>query len=203
MNRSPARLPASSANGFSGQWIDRSKSVSFRLNGRVYGGYSGDTVYTALIASGVTCLGMHLRSPVGLAARGLPWIYPADRIDDAAAALSMARTPITPDAEYLTSPQIMGGGLSRVFYGGHTLGLSLDRLRQTTPWQFASATEKLEADVIVVGGGVAGMAAALSASRRNLSVILLEADQGLRGHSGLFGAQEGEDSAALSSSGDI
>lgn len=200
MNRTPARLPADSVNGFSGQWIDRTKPVSFRLNGRVYGGYAGDTVYTALMASGVTTLGLHLRSPMGLAARGLPWIYPAEHTGEASAALPMARTPITPGADYVTAPRRASAGLKMLFLGGHSLGLTLDGMRQAQPWQYAHATETLETDVIVVGGGVAGMAAALAASRRNLSVILLEADQALRGHSGLFGAQEGEDSAEASMS---
>ncbi|MBJ6987317.1 FAD-dependent oxidoreductase [Devosia sp. MC521] len=195
MNRTPARLPADSASGFSGQWIDRSRPVSFRLNGRMYSGYAGDTVYSALAASGIISLGLHSRFPIGLAARSLPHIYPVEALSDVAAAFPMARTPITPGANYVTAPKPPIGGLRKLFQGGHTLGLALDGVRQIQPWRNATAAEHLGADVVIVGGGVAGMAAALAASRRNLSVILIEADQALRGHSGLFGAQEGEDCA--------
>ena len=46
------RLPA-----ISGEWIDRSRSVEFRFEGRTYKGYEGDTVTTALWGADVRVLG--------------------------------------------------------------------------------------------------------------------------------------------------
>lgn len=49
-------------------------------------------------------------------------------------------------------------------------------------------TVELEADLVVVGGGSAGLSAALSAEQKGLSVILLEKSAMLGGHTALSGA---------------
>ena len=41
----------------SGEWIDRSRPISFRFEGRRYRGLHGDTVSSALLAAGVPVLG--------------------------------------------------------------------------------------------------------------------------------------------------
>ncbi|MEJ2655511.1 MAG: 2Fe-2S iron-sulfur cluster-binding protein, partial [Acidihalobacter sp.] len=48
----PSRLPPQPR-----ERIDRSRSVSFRFEGRDYAGYVGDTVSSALLANGVDVLG--------------------------------------------------------------------------------------------------------------------------------------------------
>ncbi|MDH4260157.1 MAG: 2Fe-2S iron-sulfur cluster-binding protein, partial [Gammaproteobacteria bacterium] len=40
-----------------GEWIDRSRPVSFSFEGRTHRGYHGDTLTSALMASGVRTLG--------------------------------------------------------------------------------------------------------------------------------------------------
>ena len=40
-----------------GEWIDRSRPISFRFEGRRYRGLHGDTVSSALLAAGVSVLG--------------------------------------------------------------------------------------------------------------------------------------------------
>src|SRR5260221_5289009 len=40
-----------------GEWIDRSRPVRFRFEGRVYTGFAGDTITSALAANGVRLLG--------------------------------------------------------------------------------------------------------------------------------------------------
>ena len=40
-----------------GEWIDRDTKVSFRFEGRLYEGYAGDTISSALWAAGVRVLG--------------------------------------------------------------------------------------------------------------------------------------------------
>src|ERR1044072_3866539 len=47
-----ARLPPQP-----GEWIDRSRPLSFRFEGRPYSGFAGDTITSALAANGVRLLG--------------------------------------------------------------------------------------------------------------------------------------------------
>src|SRR5690606_22747657 len=78
--------------------------------------------------------------------------------------------------------------------GADTLGLDLDRSNALTqPWLGMVGEPGPQADLIVVGGGVAGMSAALAGARSGLRVLLVEATPQLGGASLLFGRQEGED----------
>lgn len=62
-----------------------------------------------------------------------------------------------------------------------------DLLEKTSDDKTASETVELNADVVVVGGGAAGMSAALAAEQNGLSVILLEKTAMLGGHAALSG----------------
>ena len=53
MSRQPNRLAATESHKFAGTEIDRSKPLSFRLNGRVIDGFAGDTVLSAVLAAGI------------------------------------------------------------------------------------------------------------------------------------------------------
>src|SRR5690606_28043081 len=66
------------------------------------------------------------------------------------------------------------------------------------PWRSRAGTRDTEIDLVVTGGGVAGLSAALTAARAGLSVTLLEAGPVPGGHSGLFGTQDGEDAPEIS-----
>ena len=52
MKRQPHRLPAEARHGFGGAELDRGKPISFRLDGRSYEAFEGDTVLSALLAAG-------------------------------------------------------------------------------------------------------------------------------------------------------
>lgn len=188
------RLPESSAKGFAGSAIDRGRPLRFRLDGRIIGGFQGDTVLSATLASGVDTLGEAHSSPIGLTPRATPAISHASLAGDPQRALPMARTLAENGAEYVTLGVKRPGPIARLFQPGRTLGLLLDDLHALDrPWRAVPGIPGPQADLLVVGGGVAGMAAALAGARAGLSVILVEANPYLGGHSGLFGTQDGED----------
>src|SRR5690606_32167462 len=110
-------------------------------------------------------------------------------------ALPMDRTPAIDGAEFV----ILGGHrrrgpIARLFQPGRSLGLPLDDPHALDrPWNGFRGMEAPAGDLIVIGGGVAGMSAALAAAGLGQSVTLVEARPHLGGNSGLFGTQEGED----------
>lgn len=189
------RLPAETGKGFAGQSIDRNRPLRFRLDGRQMSGFAGDTVLSAVMASGIDTLGRHDDDPVALDVRAAPAIAQAAFAGDPQHALPMARTPAIDGMDLVTIGARRSHALSRLFLPGRTLGLHLDDPHVLDrPWRNLSGNAEPLCDLVVVGGGVAGLAAALAAARSGLSVTLVEASPHLGGHSGLFGTQEGEDS---------
>lgn len=188
------RLPAPTAKGFAGAHIDRSRTSHFTLNGRMIEGFAGDTVLSALLASGVDTLGTHLGHAIGLRASAAPAIAYAGKAAPAHA-LPMERTPARDGADYVTiSEGHRPGLLTRLFQPGRTLGLTLaeNGASLVRPWRALRGEQSTPTDLIVIGGGVAGMAAALAGAHSGLAVTLIEATAHLGGHSGLFGTQDGE-----------
>ena len=178
------RLPPGLA--LSGTAIDRSKPLSFHLDGRSVHGFAGDTVLSALLACGVDTVGLHQGLPLALTERHSPPVVLAGET------LPMQRTPAIDGAVFFTqSPK---NPLRRLTRPARSLGLDLDHpaaMRQ--PWLLADAAETIATDLIVVGGGVAGLSAALAAAKAGRKVILLEAAPMLGGHARLFGTLEGEE----------
>ncbi|MBJ3785177.1 FAD-dependent oxidoreductase [Devosia sediminis] len=190
------RLPADSPKGMAGSLIDRSRPIRFRLDGRLVAGFVGDTVLSAALASGIDTLGLFRDSPIGLTPRATPAISHASLANDKQRALPMARTLAQDGADYVTLGGNRPGALARLFQPGRTLGLVVDDQRVLDlPWRTVPGIPGPKADLLVIGAGVAGMAAALAGARAGLSVVLAESNPHVGGHSGLFGAQEGEDRA--------
>lgn len=192
MKRQANRLPPDAAKGMAGSAIDRSAPLRFRLDGREIGGFAGDTVLSALLADGIDTVGQHAESPLGLSAALAPAIAYVDSPQDA---LPPDRTPALQGAELVTAGQDRRPGvLARLFQPGRTLGLLLDQPRPLgRPWRDQPAEPGAATDLVVIGGGVAGMAAALAGAKAGLSVTLVDAHPQLGGHSGLFGTLDGED----------
>lgn len=196
MKNNPNRLGTQNEHLLQGSAIDRSHPLQFRLNGRVISGFAGDTVLSAVLASGIDTVGRRGGMPLALSARHAPAISFAALIRDPQRALPMERTPATDGAEYLTlGRRQRRSALSRLFQRGtQSLGLDLDQPDpMPRPWLSMPGEAGPETDLVVVGGGVAGMAAALAAARRGLRVVLVEAAPRLGGHARLFGTQEGEE----------
>ena len=188
------RLPETAPKGFAGTAIDRARPLQFQLDGRIISGFDGDTVLSAALASGIDTVGQHLNSPIGLSWRACPAISHARLANDPQFALPMARTPAQNGAEFVTSGTERSRGLARLFQPGRALGLKLDTAHPLPrPWRTIPGAADTTTDLLVIGGGVAGLSAALAGARAGLTVTLVEARSFLGGHSGLFGTQEGED----------
>ena len=109
----------------------------------------------------------------------------------------MERTPATNGAEYVTTARKTSGNplLRLLPRTGRSLNIDLDRLDALArPWLGAPAEPGPAADMLVVGGGVAGLSSALAAATRGLRVVLVDASAHLGGRTRLFGTQEGEES---------
>lgn len=185
------RLPATAGKGFAGAHIDRSRPIRFTVNDRVIPGYLGDTVLSALLAAGVDTLGTHEGYPLGLRIGAAPAIT---QVGAPGPSLPMERLPARDGAEYrLIAHGPAPGLIARLFQPGRTLGLTLDSHGGLPrAWRAIKGREVEPTDLVVIGGGVAGMAAALAGADAGLRVTLLEASPHLGGHSGLFGTQDGE-----------
>ena len=195
-----------------GEWIDRSRSVRFRFEGQEYSGFEGDTISTALWASGVRVLGRSFKyhRPRGL--------FGLADIDCNAMMETSDRTNIRADL----TPIEEGMDLKAV----NTLGgVRNDRLRLLdyfgafTPVGFyykafhtpkslfpfyenrirqmaglghikehlgiePSPKDYAFADLLVVGGGPAGLSAALEAARQGVGVVLVDENPHLGGSLG-------------------
>lgn len=189
------RLPDTTPKGLAGGAIDRNRPLRFRLDGRIISGFAGDTLLSAALASGIDTLGTHEGRPIGLTLRANPAIIHASLANDPQRALPMARTPALDGAELITLGARRSGPIARLFRPGRTLGLPLDLSHcLDRPWRSMTGRPEEHRDLVVVGGGVAGLSAALAGARAGLSVLLIEAQTELGGMSGLFGTQDGEDS---------
>jgi sarcosine oxidase subunit alpha len=196
MTSQPGRLGIAHQHHLQGSAIDRNRPLQFRLDGRIVSGFAGDTVLSAALASGIDAAGRRDGAALALSARHAPAITFAALAGDHQRALPMERTLATDGADYLTTAQKLGGNiLARLLRrGGRSLDIDLDRPDALArPWLGMPAAPGPEADLVVIGGGVAGLSAALAGARRGLRVVLAEAAPLLGGKARLFGTQEGEE----------
>jgi len=192
----------------SGEWITRSKPLGFRFEGRAYTGFTGDTVASALWASGVSVLGHSFKyhRPRGI-------LSAANH--DVNALMQAGGTPnVRADATPLeagmvfTAVNIFGtlerdagrflGGFARFLPVGfyykafHSKRLfplwermframtGLGRVGFSTP-RLRTPKRYGFCDVLVVGGGPSGMSAALAAAEQGADVVLVDENARLGG----------------------
>jgi sarcosine oxidase subunit alpha len=195
------RLPADAKHGFGGSGIDRSKPLTFRLNGRTYPAYEGDTVLSALLAAGVDTAGLYRGEPIAVDERFAPSISPRRSARNPAQAMAMHRTPVVAGLDLVTlaPPTNSAAGfvrpLANLLTGGRTLGCRLDDSSAVqAPWLQLPPLETLSTDVVVVGGGLAGMSAAVAAARNGRRVMLMDQRTALGGDARFFGTVGDEES---------
>lgn len=172
----PNRLPANAAHGFGGIALDRGRPLSFRLNGRRIHGFAGDTVLSAILAAGVDTLGTFIGAPIALTDRLVPLV--AQRSGEP---LPIDRLPAV-DGLSLTTIGRRQFGLQ----AGSSLRHVIDGVPDP-PWLRQAPETTLTTDLLVIGGGVAGLAAADAAARDGHSVILVERRPWLGGDARYFG----------------
>ncbi|BBH15811.1 sarcosine oxidase subunit alpha [Nocardioides baekrokdamisoli] len=145
------RLPA-------GGRIDRSADLTFTVDGETYVGHPGDTVASALLANGRIRVGdsIYLGRPRGIMAAGAEEPNALLQIGGA------VPEPMVP----ATTRELVEGFTATTLSG---LGV-LDPAGDQATYDKAF----IHADVLVIGAGPAGIAAALSAAKSNARVVLID-----------------------------
>ena len=186
--------------------VDRDRPIEFRFNGRSLTGYAGDTLASALLANGVRIVGRSFKyhRPRGVLSAGVEEPNALLRVDVAGNSIPLVRAPLQPLVPGLAAvsencfPNVefdigrmldfthalwpagfynktfkwpgwhLYEGFVRRAAGLGRLPAGKDRARYYH--------HNLHCDVLVVGAGPAGLAAALVAARTGTRVVLV--DQG-------------------------
>ena len=208
-----------------GEWIDRSRPVEFRFEGQPLRGYAGDVIASALLANGVRMLGRSFKyhRPRGLVslaghdANALVTDGVRTHLRAAAAALepgmdlhavNTAGGLLRDRLRWLErmAPFMPVGFYYKAFHRPRWLFpwferaarrlAGLGRINRELP-PAASAAAYAWCDVLVVGGGPAGLEAALAAGRAGAKVLLVEDQARLGGSLAWQYGDSGDARAAL------
>jgi sarcosine oxidase, subunit alpha len=200
----PYRLPA-------GGSIDRGRPIRFRFDNKGYEGFAGDTLASALLANGVRSVARSFKfhRPRGVFSCGIEEPNALLRIGSGSRAIPSARAPVVELTDGL-SAFTQSGWPSPGFDVGRLLDLvpglwAAGFYNKTFKWPRWHTYEGLirrmaglgrapderdpdryeadnrHCDVLVVGGGIAGLTAAIEAGRAGSRVILAEQDSVLGG----------------------
>jgi sarcosine oxidase subunit alpha len=196
-----------------GGLIDRDRPVTFQVDGRSYAGFAGDTLASALMASGVRVMGRSFKyhRPRGVLAAGVEEpnalfavgqggrLEPNTRATDAflyegLSAVSQNRWPSLGldigSVNRWIAPFIPAGFYYKTFFGGPRLWKLYEHfIRRAAGLGPAPQIPDVDVyehragfcDVLVVGSGPSGLAAASAASRAGARVMLVEQDVRLGG----------------------
>jgi sarcosine oxidase subunit alpha len=194
-----------------GVWIDRSRALNFTFNGRTFSGLSGDTLASALLANGVRLLGrsFKLHRPRGVFSCGVEEPNAIVDVGAGVRRTPNVRATLLPLTEGLSAASVncwpgVGfdvGALTGAFAPLLPAGFYYKTFKWPSWRWFEPAIRRMaglgtaptepdpdhyeelaaEADVLVVGGGVAGLAAAAAAARAGARTLLLEGRMRLGG----------------------
>jgi sarcosine oxidase subunit alpha len=194
-----------------GAWIDRARPLGFTFNGRAFSGFSGDTLASALLANGVHLFGrsFKLHRPRGVFSCGVEEPNAIVDVGSGARRTPNVRATLLPLAAGLNATSVncwpgVGfdvGALAGAFAGLLPAGFYYKTFKWPSWRWFEPAIRRMaglgnaptepdpdhyeelaaEADVLVVGGGTAGLAAAAAAARAGARTLLLESGAHLGG----------------------
>lgn len=138
--------------------VDRSTPLSFEYEGALIGGFAGDSLASALLANGVheVTTSIKFGRPRGIAAAG----------SEDPSGLIQIETPFPDPMQLATMIELAPGITARGLPGQGVLAHEPDPARYDTV--------HLHVDVLVVGAGPAGLAAAVTAARTGVRVALLD-----------------------------
>ncbi|NKX56787.1 sarcosine oxidase subunit alpha family protein [Arthrobacter sp. E918] len=153
------------ADRTAGGRIDRGTELAFTVDGTSYTGYRGDTVASALLANGVIRCGnsLYLDRPRGIMSAGVEETNALIHVSASGPANPVDESMLT-----ATTVPLREGLAARLLSGLGTLDPREDTARYDKKY--------VHADVVVVGSGPAGLAAAREAVRGGARVILIEQD---------------------------
>jgi len=194
-----------------GGLIDRGRPLEFRFGARTLTGFAGDSLASALLANGVRVVArsFKLHRPRGVFSAGIEEPGALVQLHEGARIVPSARAPVELLTAGLTA-QPQGGWPSVAFDVQRVLDLAAPLLaagfyNKTFIWPGWKFYEPIvrrlaglgraprepdpdrydvrnaHCDVLVVGGGVAGLCAALEAGRAGQRVILVEHEPSLGG----------------------
>lgn len=200
-----------------GELIDRSRTISFTFNGRSLTAHPGDTIASALLANGVRVIGRSFKyhRPRGLMAYGhdiasmvqignepsvSAWLRPVEQgmsvksvnvwpsVDRDLMSLTQFGDRFLPVGFYYKTfirPAFMWPVYEKVLR--RAAGLGQIDIEAALPQGYYK--QYLHADVVVVGGGPAGLSAAVAAAETGARVALFDNNTTLGGH-GQFGIED-------------
>ncbi|MGJ8528465.1 FAD-dependent oxidoreductase [Maritalea sp.] len=188
------RFPADERSPFKGALIDRNQIIQFRLNKRLFHGFSGDTVFTALLANGVNILRGRGGKSIPLNQQTAGQIKLLSH-DGEKLALSAAELPITDGMKIKTPNGSNSGVFGKLFKGSGARNTLQYSLAEAEGAEERSLSVKWgeDQDIVVVGGGIAGLQAAIVAGRAGRRVLLLEKSSRLGGMCDYYGRAEDEE----------
>lgn len=203
-NKRSYRLPYDEDALFSGGKINRGRPIKFKFENRIIQGFAGDTILSALLANGIDSVGLHDDHLIGLSEGFSPAAVIKQKNGQERCVVPIERTPALDGQEmllYLGSednkipnrPKARST-FSRLWKRANpSLDFELDGHNLPHgPWLDTTPNTKLEFDLVVVGGGIAGLSAALTGAQNGLKVALIEKQSVLGGDAMFFGATEGE-----------
>jgi sarcosine oxidase subunit alpha len=199
------RLPAHPSHK-----INRANAFEFEFNGKTYPAFEGDTIASALWAAGVKMLGRSFkyhrpRGPFALTSGDSNTLVRVNDEPNVRAAVRLVEPGMTVTSQN-TWPSLHADVMSLTSLGSRFLPVGFyykTFIRPKTLWPVYEKTlrqaaglgrvtpaepdsyydKKYEfADVLVIGGGPAGMSAALSAAKTGALVLLLDENPYLGGH---------------------
>jgi len=199
MAAEPFRLPA-------GGEIDRQSPLAFTFNGRNLRGYAGDTLASALLANGIRFTGRSFKYHRPRGIQGAGWEEPGSLVQLLGAGgrpnLPITRVPLYEGLQarsvncwpslgfdlaalnQIAAPLLPAAFYYKTFFWPHwslfepvvRRAAGLGHVPASAASDSVSETRHDHCDLLIVGAGPAGLAAALTAGRAGVDVLLVDDD---------------------------